>query len=214
MLYIQISSDRIQRKKNDILFLFLGGSLATIVLTTLLEAFFVHRIFVPPIGAILSGLKKVEEGDLSIRIVQPGLQDQLGTLVMQVNSMISAIERNTGELVLLNRAGKILAQATTNRQVKRAAIEIIEEYFRGASGAMKSRLDDRMPDLDVNLADSDFINRIMAIIGGKKAPFSLAGSAEFAHALVELVKGVEGVTACETVMSTAETPLKRGFFTD
>jgi len=64
--------------------------------------------------------------------------------------------------------------------------------------------DEKLWDLPIKITTSGGIVTLKGMVKNQKTK----------DALVELVGKVEGVTSCETIMSTAETPLKRGFFTD
>lgn len=186
LLYIRISSDRILEEKYEILFLFIAGSFAMIFLTTLLEAFWVRTIFVPPINKTLSGLKKVQNGDLSARIDGKGVDDQLGKLIGQINSMIAAIERNYNNLVLLNWAGKFLSRAQDRGEVENGANVIVDEYISLISGkGLKKTGND--PDLVISLSGPDVAGQIRKIVCDMDIAFAEFGVDEFAKALAELI---------------------------
>lgn len=128
MLYIKIDSATIQKKKQEIVILFLIGSLLAIILTTILEALLLHRIFVPRINATSATLKKVGEGDLTARVKQRGESDQLGLLIDQVNSMLEKVEQHTDNLHLLNKAGEAFSETRGMEEIEKVSIEILEEY--------------------------------------------------------------------------------------
>ncbi len=46
-LYVRISADAIERGKSDVVLFFCLGAILTIILTTLISSFVVHRLFVP-----------------------------------------------------------------------------------------------------------------------------------------------------------------------
>ena len=97
-LYIKINAQKIEEEKKDVLYLFILGSALTIILTTLLEAFFVHRLFVPRIRHISGILHRVEDGDLSSKTSLHGPRDELRTLGQQVNRMIESVAANISEI--------------------------------------------------------------------------------------------------------------------
>jgi len=70
----------------------------TILLTTILEAFFVHRLFVPRIRNISEVLHQVEGGDLSKMTSLRGPKDELRILSQQVNQMIQSVAANISEI--------------------------------------------------------------------------------------------------------------------
>jgi len=64
--------------------------------------------------------------------------------------------------------------------------------------------DEKLWDLPIKITASGGVVTLKGMVKNQKTK----------DALVELVSNVKGVTACETVMSAADTPLKRGFFND
>ena len=64
--------------------------------------------------------------------------------------------------------------------------------------------DEKLWDLPIKITASGGVVTLKGMVKNQKTK----------DALVDLVGKVKGVTACETIMSMAETPLKRGFFTD
>ena len=84
-LYLRISADAIEQKKMSIVLFFCVGAFLTIVLTTLIQAYVVHRLFVPRIIDASAILKRYAGGDFSARISRIGAPDQLGELMRQVN---------------------------------------------------------------------------------------------------------------------------------
>ena len=80
-LYIRIEADRIKAAKDSIILIFFLGSIITLVVTTLAEAFFVHRLFVPRIKKTVAALQSVAEGDYTARVAETGGRDQIGTVV-------------------------------------------------------------------------------------------------------------------------------------
>lgn len=97
-LYIKINAQKIEDEKKDVLYLFIYGSILTIILTTLLEALIVHRLFVPRIRHISEILHRVEGGDLSSETSLHGPRDELRTLSQQVNRMIDSVAANISEI--------------------------------------------------------------------------------------------------------------------
>ena len=97
-LYIKIDATEITNEKRNIILLFLIGSLLTIFLTTLIEAFYIHRLFVPRIHSISNVLKKAEKGELSARVSLFKSQDELTTLIHLVNRMLNTISETIDTL--------------------------------------------------------------------------------------------------------------------
>ncbi len=90
-LYIKIDSTKIEQEKRHIVLLFLLGSLLTIFLTTLVEAFYIHRLFVPRIQAISTVLKRTKTGDLTTRVSLFGPEDEFHVLIHLINSMLNTV---------------------------------------------------------------------------------------------------------------------------
>lgn len=97
-LYIKIDATEIIQEKRSIFLLFLLGSLLAIFLTTLIEAFYIHRLFVPRIHAISTVLRKAEKGDLSARVSLIGSDDELYALIHLINSMLNTVSETINTL--------------------------------------------------------------------------------------------------------------------
>ena len=126
-LYVRISADAIKdRKMGIILFFSLGAALA-IILTTLISAFLVHRMVVPRIIEASWILKRYAAGDFTARIVNPGVPDQLGELMRQVNTLLEEVEYYTRKLQALNLAAEKFSRADDRAEVFRIATGTVEE---------------------------------------------------------------------------------------
>lgn len=165
ILYIKINSEEINKRKKEILYLFLLGSVLTIILTTLLEGLFVHQIFVPRINRTSSTLKKVEDGDLTVRITKERTPDQLGLLAEQVNSMISTIEQNTYNLRLLNKAGEAFSEASSTNEIENVSIEIMEEFI--PSPLTKDEKNNLRQLISSSSEDISFAGKLLAFVEDK-----------------------------------------------
>jgi PAS domain S-box-containing protein len=97
-LYIKIDATNIGQEKRNIFLLFLLGALLAIFLTTLIEAFYIHRLFVPRIRAISSVLRNAEKGELSARVSLFRSEDELSTLIHLVNRMLNTISETIDTL--------------------------------------------------------------------------------------------------------------------
>jgi PAS domain S-box-containing protein len=97
-LYIKIDATAIVHEKRNIILLFLFGSLLAIFLTTLIEAFYIHRLFVPRIRSISKVLKKAEKGELSARVSVFGSEDELNALINLVNRMLTTVSETIATL--------------------------------------------------------------------------------------------------------------------
>jgi PAS domain S-box-containing protein len=129
-LYVRISADAIEHKKLGIVLFFCAGAFLTIVLTTCIQAFVVHGLFVPRIIDASAILKRYAGGDFTARIGRIGPPDQLGELMRQVNSLLEKIEEYTGKLHALNMAGGIFARVEEKDEVFLVAAETVERHLR------------------------------------------------------------------------------------
>lgn len=184
ILHISIRSEKIQEEKENILLLLLLGSLVTILLTTLLEALLVHRIFFPRITRILSALQKVEDGDLTTRITPTGSPDQIGLLIEQINSMISATEQNTKNLRLLNKGGEAFTKASCPEKVWNIYYEILQEYF--AKSLDKDEADTLESLARTSLEKEKFDRKIASVLLVKNRNNPHESTREFVQALSRL----------------------------
>lgn len=105
-LYIKIDAANIVQEKRNIILLFLLGSLLTIFLTTLIEAFYLHRLFVPRIRAMSTVLKKAEKGELAARVSLFGSEDELDALIYLINNMLTTISKTIETLSTTQEALK------------------------------------------------------------------------------------------------------------
>ena len=103
-LYIKIDATKIVQEKRNIILLFLFGSLLAIFLTTLIEAFYIHRLFVPRIRAISTVLRKAENEELSARVSLFGSEDELHALIHRVNRMLNTISKTINSLTAAQEA--------------------------------------------------------------------------------------------------------------
>ncbi|MBT8354213.1 MAG: PAS domain S-box protein, partial [Desulfofustis sp.] len=97
-LYIKIDATKIGQEKRNIFLLFLLGALLAIFLTTVIEAFYIHRLFVPRIRAISSVLRKAEKGELSARVSLFGSEDELHALIHLINHMLNTVSETIDSL--------------------------------------------------------------------------------------------------------------------
>jgi PAS domain S-box-containing protein len=126
-LYIRISAEAVQEKKAQVVWFFCLGAILTILLTTLVEAVVVHRLFVPRIDHAATVLHRYAEGDFSSRITHTGAADQLGELMQRVNYLLETIQEYTGKLHALNIAGEALARTDERDGVFRIAVATAEQ---------------------------------------------------------------------------------------
>lgn len=128
-LYVRISADGIEKEKRDIVLFFCIGALLVVALTTLIEAYVVHRLIVPRIVDASTVLRRYALGDFSVRIDRLGDEDQLGGLMQQVNLLLERIEKYTLKLHALNKVGENFARATDRQEILRLASQTAEQHL-------------------------------------------------------------------------------------
>jgi PAS domain S-box-containing protein len=128
-LYLKINGEEVLALKRKVMLLFGLGALVTIILTTVLEALIVYRLVVPRIRNTSQVLRRISDGDFSARISNSGSPDQLGTMMEQVNVMISTIEHYTRKLQVLNTAAESFANARSKDEIIQQATDIIEQQL-------------------------------------------------------------------------------------
>lgn len=97
-VYLRIAAQKINDKKHAIALLFFAGALVTILVTTILEFWWVYKIIVPRLLTTSNVLNRVENFDFSKRIGEYGRSDQLGNLMKQIDHMIDRIQNHTIDL--------------------------------------------------------------------------------------------------------------------
>lgn len=128
-LYIRINGEQVAGLKNRVRLLFFFGTLVAILLTSVTEAVLINRIILPRISKTSSVMRRIAEGDFSARIEDSGPEDQVGTMMSEVNSMISTIQHYTSKLQILNRAAEGFAHAKSKDDIIDQAIELIERQL-------------------------------------------------------------------------------------
>jgi PAS domain S-box-containing protein len=128
-LYIRIQADRIEAAKHAIILIFLLGSIVTVALTILVEAFFVHRLFVPRIKKTVAALESVAAGNYSARVLDAGAGDQIGMVAESVNTMIAQIETHMKNLQALTQAGEDIAAARDAGEIYRTVVRAVTGRF-------------------------------------------------------------------------------------
>ncbi|MDP3480595.1 MAG: response regulator [Desulfoprunum sp.] len=128
-LYVKISAEAMVKKKREVVLFFCAGAFLTIVLTTLIEALVVHRLFIPRMISASTVLKKYGGGDFSARIDHFKADDQLGKLMQQVNFLLETVAEYTRKLHALNRAGEVFARAGDKREILHIAAEMAEQHL-------------------------------------------------------------------------------------
>lgn len=128
-LYVKISAEAMVKKKREVVLFFCAGAVLMIVLTTLIEALVVHRLFIPRMISASTVLKKYAGGDFSARIDHFKADDQLGKLMQQVNFLLETVAEYTRKLHALNRAGEVFARAGDKREILNFATEMAEQHL-------------------------------------------------------------------------------------
>lgn len=159
----------LQRRAGDLQIKFNLALYATALLilaVTVWIALAVADRLVRPVGDLVDAARRVAGGDLSARVGEPGVDDEIGTLALAFNAMTAQLETQTGALVAANdqldsrralieavvsgvSAGVIsVDRARHIRLINRSALALLraEEAGRG-----HGRLIDLAPELDALL---------------------------------------------------------------
>lgn len=91
-LHMKLGMENAQQRKRGIYFLFLGGFIGGSILIALATAVLLRMLTVPRLRDIVSCVKAVEDGDLTVRLNQAKSKDELGRLGESVNHMIDELE--------------------------------------------------------------------------------------------------------------------------
>lgn len=126
LFFIKVNGQGVHSEKDTLRLQFSLGALVILLFSTALEVLVVYRMVVPRIKRTSSVLRKIAEGDFSVRTGDTGLPDQLGTMMQQVNMMISTIEAYTVKLKVLNSAAERFSLARSTDEIIDVATELIE----------------------------------------------------------------------------------------
>ncbi len=91
-VYVEASTTSAQEQKLALVRLFLLGSIGTVVLTFLILYVAFNRTVFSRLRNLLVVLKRVENGDLTARVMGPVTRDEIGTLQGGVNSMTGRLQ--------------------------------------------------------------------------------------------------------------------------
>lgn len=127
--FVKVSREMEGTEKRGVQLRFVIVALVILLLSTALEVMVVYRMVVPRIKRTSSVLRKVAQGDFSVRTGDTGLPDQLGTMMQQVNMMISTFEAYTVKLKVLNSAAERFSLARNIDEIIDVATELIESQL-------------------------------------------------------------------------------------
>ena len=102
LVYVKISTDEAAHQKADLTRLFLLGSVASILFTSVVIFLTFNTTIFARIKTLLNVLKRVEQGELSARVTGHISGDELGILQRSVNSMAEKRELAEQSLKTLN----------------------------------------------------------------------------------------------------------------
>jgi len=102
-VYTEISKLGATAEKTDLTNLFVIGSLATMLLTSLVILFSFNQVILKRLSNLVGILKRFETGDLTIRVQNPNSPDEIGVLQRSTNTAIEARQQSTDLVIHLNR---------------------------------------------------------------------------------------------------------------
>lgn len=204
-LYVRISTDTIEKEKKDVVLFFCFGAFLTIALTTLVEAFVVHRMFVPRIVSSSSVLKKYASGDFTARIGYFGPKDELGNLMFQVNQLLVAVADYTGKLQAIIKAGEAFVQSKGHEEILHITIQAAEENLPVKALGADETAKDIIFSLPVPFDNSKSLSPLVQFVGLQgHRQISLADT-NFIYALSGLmVSALNRVEAFEKIARAEE----------
>ncbi|GAB1420503.1 hypothetical protein MASR2M15_06010 [Anaerolineales bacterium] len=131
--YIEIGNERATIQKGNILRLFVLGTLATVIATSLAIFFIFDLTVLRRIFSTIGVLQAVEEGDLAVRIEGNTGHDEISVLQQHVNSMVAHLEdlvntleeRVTARTRDIEVAADVSARITSMRELDSLLEEIV-----------------------------------------------------------------------------------------
>ncbi|WP_136796934.1 hybrid sensor histidine kinase/response regulator [Desulfosediminicola ganghwensis] len=228
IFFIEVSGDRVHAEKKMLCHQFSLWALVILLLSSALEVWAVYRMVVPRIRQTSSVLRKIVEGDFSVRTGATGPPDQLGTMMEHVNMMISTIEAYTVKLKVLNSAAEKFSLARNTEEIIDVATELIEaqlpvrrqnndrvdyEYnFTGSVGAgRQGGAEDHEIIFTLPIADDEFNYRVVPFVATRYYNGFATVDQDFIATLSRMVTvAVDRVTAFEEI-SNAESRYRHLF---
>jgi signal transduction histidine kinase len=134
-LYLEATTAGAQAEKNSISQLFLIGSLATVLITSLIINLSFNFAFLRRVRGLLQVLRRAESGDLTVRVSGQIAKDEIGTVQAGVNAMIRQLDTtvNTLEERVKERTRDLEAardRAEQSDQVKSAFLASMSHELR------------------------------------------------------------------------------------
>lgn len=136
-LFIRISAKHIEQKKQNILYLFLIGSITTLLLTVIAEAIFIYHLIVPRMESSFASLSRIERDQLFVhQEIPPGPPDQIGLFIRRINSILSNITSNNKALKKLFIAGEQIANTVDKKMLYAMSTAIVCRFFNVQQGEL------------------------------------------------------------------------------
>jgi PAS domain S-box-containing protein len=133
-LFVKVDAAGVMRKERHLAGLLALGIALTVLLTSLITAFWIRRLLVPRLDRTVDALRQVGSGRLSIRIAESGAPDEIGLLIQSVNAMITQVETYTMNLQSLAQAGGEFANVETRSDLEQTLQRTLAARF-GATPA-------------------------------------------------------------------------------
>ncbi len=99
-IYVRVNTDQAATDKQQIVQLFVLGSLAAILLTTLMLIYVFRFLVINRIAKTKTALERIEKNDYTVMISPIRSQDELSVLQQQVNSMMAVLQGTFENLTL------------------------------------------------------------------------------------------------------------------
>jgi PAS domain S-box-containing protein len=124
--FVAVAAAGTEGQERAVARLLAAGAAITVLLTSLISAFWMRQLLVPRLERTVDALRLAGEGQLSTRIADPGAPDQIGSLVENVNAMIAQIEAHTRNLQTLAEAGGEFANAGSRGELRQTLLKLLQ----------------------------------------------------------------------------------------
>ncbi len=151
-IFIRTKVEELQRKKNLHLTRYIFAAFMTMFFTVIVLGIFIYELMIPRMEQAVETLSKISKHRFNVRPITPGVRDQLGVFLDQINTILSAVAEHNHDLRNLNIAGEQLADAENKQQLYTTATNIICRFFN----VQQSETDQRIESQALNLfSDGD-----------------------------------------------------------
>ncbi len=136
-IFVRISAKNIKQKKQNNLYLFIIGSIITLLVTVIAEAIFIYNLIVPRIESTFTSLSRIEQDQLFVhQEIPPGPPDPIGIFIRRINAILSNITCNNQALKKLFIAGEQIANTEDKKMLYSVSTAIVCRFFKVLQGEL------------------------------------------------------------------------------